>query len=77
VRLHIDLSGELNGEPLAELAALLDREKPRAIVLELADVTLVTREGVALIRRAVAEGAELVNCPQYIHRWVAEGENEA
>ena len=76
-RVTFALSGELNNEPLAQLAALLEREKPRVIVLELADVTLVTREGIAFIRRAVAEGAELVRCPPYIHRWVVEGENNA
>jgi hypothetical protein len=40
-------------------------------------VTLVTWEGVAFIRHVVADGAELVNCPRYIHRWIAEERNDA
>jgi hypothetical protein len=67
------LSGELNGDQLAELGGLIEREGSGGVVLDLADVTLVTREGVEFMRRTVAQGAELVNCPQYIHRWIAEG----
>lgn len=71
------LSGELNGDQLGELGGLIEREREGGIVLDLAEVTLVTREGVAFIQRTVAQGAELVNCPQYIRRWIAEGQDEA
>ena len=71
------LSGELNGDQLGELGGLIEREREGGIVLDLAEVTLVTREGVEFIQRTVAQGAELVNCPQYIRRWIAEGQDEA
>jgi ABC-type transporter Mla MlaB component len=71
------LSGELREDELAMLGAEIEREKPRNIVLDLGDVTLVTREGVRFIRRAEAEGAELVNCPSYLRRWIAAGRDEA
>ena len=71
------LSGELNGDLLAELGGMLEGEKPDTVVLDLADVTLVTREGVEFIQRTVADGAELLDCPQYILRWIAEGQDQA
>jgi hypothetical protein len=70
------LSGELNGEQLAELGGMIEREGPGGVVLDLKDLTLVTREGVEFIQQVVADGAELVNCPQYISRWIAEGQDE-
>ena len=76
-RVTLALSGELNGDQLPELGVIIEREKPHRIVLDLADVTLATREGIAFIRRAVTEGADLVNCPQYIRRWVESGRDEA
>ena len=76
-RVTLALSGELNGDQLAELGVIIEREKPDHVVLDLADVTLATREGIALIRRAVTEGAGLVNCPRYIRRWVDSGRDEA
>jgi ABC-type transporter Mla MlaB component len=76
-RITFALSGELNRDQLAELGTTIERENTGGIVLDLDDVTLVTREGVAFIRRVVADGAELVNCPQYLQRWIAEGEDEA
>lgn len=42
----------------------IERELTHDLVLELADVTLATREGVVVIRRAVAEGAEPASRPQ-------------
>ena len=69
-RISFALSGELNREPLAELAALLERERRGAVALDLTDVTLVTRDAVEFIRRAEADGTELVNCPPYIRRWI-------
>ena len=71
------LSGELNGDQLAELGSMIEQEGSGAVVLDMKDVTLVSREGVEFIQRAVAEGTELVNCPQYIRRWISEGQAEA
>jgi ABC-type transporter Mla MlaB component len=70
------LSGELDSDQLAELDGMMERDKAGGLVLDLTDVTLATREGIAFIQRAVAAGAELVNCPPYIRRWIGETENE-
>jgi hypothetical protein len=71
------LSGELSDDQLAELGGIMERERAGALVLDLGDVTLVSREGVEFIQRAVADGVELVNCPSYVRRWIAEENNEA
>ena len=71
------LSGELNGDQLAEFGAMIGRERPASVALDLADVTLANREGIEFIRHAVEEGAELVNCPDYIRRWIAAEQDEA
>ena len=70
------LSGELRGDDVAELGALIEREEPGGVVLDLTELTLVTRDGVDCIRHAVAGGAEVVNCPHYIRRWIAEGQDQ-
>jgi hypothetical protein len=72
-RVAFALSGELHGSDIAGLDALLEREAPGGVVLDLAELTLASRDGVDFIRRAVAGGAEVVNCPRYIRRWVIEG----
>jgi len=59
-----------------ELRALIEREKPDDVALDLRDVTLVKREGIAFIRHTVAEGADLLNCPPYIRRWIAAEQGE-
>ena len=63
-------------DALAEFDALIEGAESGGIVLDLTDVTLVTREGVDFIRRAVARGADLMNCPPYVVRWIAGEEDE-
>jgi len=71
------LSGELNGDQRGAFGAMIERERSASVVLDLADVTLANREGIEFIRQAVAQGAELVNCPDYIRRWIAAAQDEA
>ena len=63
-------SGELTRKELTEVAAMIERERSGPIVFDLADLTMASREGIDFLRQAAADGAELVNCPPYICRWI-------
>jgi hypothetical protein len=75
-RVTFAFSGELTREELDEVVAIIERERSGRIAFDLADLTLVTREGVQYLQRAAAAGAELVNCPQYIRRWLEAEERD-
>jgi len=63
-RTILALSGELDGDQLPVLGGVMEREIPRSIGLDLTDVTLVTREGVEFIRRAVGRRGRARELPQ-------------
>ena len=69
-RVTFVFSGELTREELGEVAAIIERERSGPIVFDLADLTMASREGIEYLRQAAADGAELVNCPPYICRWI-------
>jgi hypothetical protein len=46
------------------------RENGR-VAIDLAEVSLVTRQAVRLLAASEADGAELRNCPAYIREWVS------
>jgi ABC-type transporter Mla MlaB component len=73
-RVTFAFSGALTTEELAEVTATTEREQSSRIAFDLADLTMVSREGVAYLRRAEAAGIELVNCPRYIRRWIGAEE---
>ena len=64
------LSGDLDQDHATELRALLATEDTKNVVLDLADVTLVDRDAVQFLAGAEAEGAVLVNCPEYVRIWI-------
>ena len=66
------LSGEIDAAHTTELRALLEKESSGQVRLDLADVTLVTLDGVTFLSSAEAEGIVLLNCPDYVRRWIAE-----
>lgn len=70
------LSGEIDTDHATELEALLASEPDQLVRLDLADVTLVTRDGVTFLSSAETEGAVLVNCPDYVRSWIS-AEREA
>jgi anti-anti-sigma regulatory factor len=72
VGVTFSVSGEMDTAHATELRALLAREPNGPVRLDLADVTLVTLDGVAFLSSAEAEGIVLVNCPDYVRRWIAE-----
>ncbi len=69
-RVTFRFSGELSRTELAEISATIAREQDVSIALDLAELTTASREGVEYLRQAAARGAELVNCPPYISRWL-------
>ena len=64
------LSGDLDQEHATELRVLLATENTKKVVLDLADVMLVDRDAVQFLAGAEAEGAVLVNCPEYVRIWI-------
>ena len=69
-RVTFAFSGELTLKGLPEVVAMIERERSAPIVFDLADLTMASREGIEYLRQAAADGAELVNCPPYICRWI-------
>lgn len=75
-RVTFAFSGALTAEELAEVTVTIEREQSRPVVFDLADLAMVSREGIEYLRQAATGGAELVNCPRYIRRWIeAEEQN--
>jgi anti-anti-sigma regulatory factor len=68
------LSGALDRDHAARLDELISAEEPDRVRLDLGEVTVVDRTGVRFLARAVAAGIALVNCPDYIRRWIATEE---
>jgi anti-anti-sigma regulatory factor len=64
------LSGEMDDEHTQRLRELLDVEKDSRIVLDLKDVTLVGWAAVKYLARVEAAGVRIVNCPEYVRRWI-------
>ena len=61
------LSGRLDEEDVAELETLIRSEtSDRPIVLNLKDVTLVSRDAISFLERCEADGMTLQNCARYV-----------
>jgi hypothetical protein len=71
------LSGDMDSRHAADLETLMTAEANRHISLDLADVTLVDREAMTFLARVEAAGAVLVNCPEYVRRWIDAEQGEA
>lgn len=65
------LSGRIEGERVAELQRLFESATEcRRIVLDMEEVDLVDRDAVMFLRRCVATGIHLAQCPAYIREWI-------
>jgi hypothetical protein len=70
------VSGQLTGEDVDTLRALLEEERSTALILDLKDVRFVDEEAVKLLAIHESNGAKINNCPRYIREWI-KGESEA
>lgn len=65
------LSGQLDEEDVAELESLIRSEtSDRPIVLNLKDVTLVSRDAISFLARCEADGITLQNCARYVRELI-------
>jgi anti-anti-sigma regulatory factor len=64
------LSGQIDDGHIPELEKLLKAEGEAYLVLDLADVRLVSREAVRFLAACEARGIELKNCSPYVREWI-------
>ena len=65
------LSGQIDDQDITELETQIrSEEKGRLIVLDLKDLTLVSRDAISFLERCEADGVTLMNCPGYIREWI-------
>ena len=65
------LSGVLDIEHAARLQELLATVSGDRIVFDLKDITLVDRDAVRFLASVEMAGTEIINCPEYVRRWIA------
>jgi anti-anti-sigma regulatory factor len=65
------LSGDLDIEHTSRLQEFLVKETDDHVTLDLREVTLVDRAAVRFLAEAEGTGIEIVNCPEYVRRWIA------
>lgn len=71
------LSGELNVQNVAQIAAVIGAEnKGTRIVLDLTDLRLVDGEAVKSLEQWEAESIVLKNCSGYIREWIRRQREE-
>ena len=65
------LSGEIDNQDITELETQIkSEEKGRSIVLDLKDMTLVSRDAIGFLERCEADGVTLRNCAAYVREWI-------
>jgi hypothetical protein len=65
------LSGRVETQAIAELRRLFGLQTDcRDIVLDLKDVSLVSRDAMGFLSRCEADGMKLENCTPYIREWM-------
>jgi anti-anti-sigma regulatory factor len=65
------LSGQIDDQDIAELETQIrSEEKGRSIVLDLKDLTLVSRDAISFLERCEADGVTLRNCAAYVREWI-------
>jgi anti-anti-sigma regulatory factor len=65
------LSGQIDDQDITELETQIrSEEKGRSIVLDLKDLTLVSRDAIGFLERCEADGVTLRNCAAYVREWI-------
>lgn len=70
-RIVLALSGDVSQGRTAELQTLLGAEAAGTFDLDLKDVTRLDRDAVRFLAMAAVAGARILNCPDYVRRWIA------
>ena len=67
------VSGRIDGTSVDELCELTEEDKTTkgGLAIDLAEVTLVSREAVRVLTLAETNGIELRNCPAYVREWIS------
>jgi anti-anti-sigma regulatory factor len=70
------LSGQIDDQDITELETQIrSEEKGRSIVLDLKDLTLVSRDAISFLERCEADGVTLRNCAAYVREWITRQRN--
>ena len=70
------LSGQIDDQDITELETQIrSEEKGRSIVLDLKDLTLVSRDAISYLERCEADGVTLRNCAAYVREWITRQRN--
>jgi ABC-type transporter Mla MlaB component len=70
-QLILMLCGRIECELLAELRKIFESEGiDKYLVLDLKEVKLVDRDGIAFLASCERDGIRLENCPAYIREWI-------
>jgi anti-anti-sigma regulatory factor len=65
------LSGQIDDRDITELETQIrSEEKGCSIVLDLKDLTLVSRDAISFLERCEADGVTLRNCAAYVREWI-------
>ena len=65
------LSGQIDDQDITELETQIrSEEKGPSIVLDLKDLTLVSRDAISFLERCEADGVTLRNCAAYVREWI-------
>jgi hypothetical protein len=67
----LTLSGHVAIPELTGLHRLFTAESPATLIVDLADVVDVDRDGVAWLASLDAAGIQLRHCPAYVREWIA------
>jgi anti-anti-sigma regulatory factor len=67
----LEVSGQIDDQDITELEIQIrSEEKGRSIVLDLKDLTLVSRDAIGFLERCEADGVTLRNCAAYVREWI-------
>lgn len=64
------VSGRIEAEDVETLRSLIEKEND-GVILDLREVTIVSREAINFLAQCEANGVELRNCAGYIGEWIS------
>jgi hypothetical protein len=67
----LTLTGRIETEAIAELRGVLELQTDyHDVVLDLKDVSVISRDALGFFVRCESDGIRLVRCPSYIREWM-------